>query len=105
VTQEPRWIDPDAAGWPVRLEHLELPPRGFWQLGTTAPATPSVAIVGSRRATFGGMEIAASIGRELAAAGIQVVSGMALGIDAAAHAGALDGGGSTVAVLDRKSVV
>jgi DNA processing protein len=99
VTREPRWIDPDSSEWPVRLEHLELPPRGLWQLGTTGPASPSVAIVGSRRATFGGVEIAASIGRELGAAGIQVVSGMALGIDAAAHTGALDGGGTTIAVL------
>jgi len=55
--------------------------------------------VGSRRATFGGVEIAQSIGRDLAAAGIQVISGMALGIDAAAHAGALDAGGTTIAVL------
>jgi DNA processing protein len=55
--------------------------------------------VGSRRATFGGVEIASSIARDLAAASIQVVSGMALGIDAAAHHGALEAGGSTVAVL------
>jgi DNA processing protein len=96
---QPRWIDHAAPGWPVRLEHLEHPPRGFWQLGLVGPSSPSVAVVGSRRATFTGVEIACSIGRELAAAGIQVVSGMALGIDAAAHTGALDAGGTTVAVL------
>jgi DNA processing protein len=96
---EPRWIEPTAPWWPDRLEHLEHPPRGFWQLGTTGPSSPSVAVVGSRRATFGGVEIARSIGRDLAAAGIQVISGMALGIDAAAHTGVLDAGGTTVAVL------
>jgi DNA processing protein len=96
---QPRWIDPESADWPARLLHLESPPRGLWQLGTIGVTTPSVAIVGSRRATFAGVEIATSIARELASAGIQVVSGMALGIDAAAHTGALDAGGSTVAVL------
>jgi DNA processing protein len=96
---EPRWIDRSSADWPERLDHLGSPPAGFWQLGSVGPAQPSVAIVGSRRATFGGVEIASSIARDLAAAGIQVVSGMALGIDAAAHDGALEAGGSTVAVL------
>jgi len=68
-------------------------------MGAIAPHSPSVAIVGSRRATFSGVEIARSIARDLGAAGIQVVSGMALGIDAAAHDGAIAGSGSTVAVL------
>jgi DNA processing protein len=96
---EPQWVDPSSPAWPERLAHLESPPAGFWQLGSGGPTQPCVAIVGSRRATFGGVEIAASIARDLAAAGIQVVSGMALGIDAAAHNGALEAGGSTVAVL------
>ena len=96
---EPRWVDSSSPAWPDRLAHLESPPPGFWQLGATDPATPCVAVVGSRRATFQGVDIARSIGDELGAAGIQVVSGMALGIDAAAHTGALDAGGSTVAVL------
>ncbi|MFI5286834.1 MAG: DNA-processing protein DprA [Candidatus Dormibacteria bacterium] len=96
---EPRWVDPDSPEWPARLRHLGSPPRGLWELGTIGPAIPCVAIVGSRRATFAGVEIAASIARELGSAGIQVISGMALGIDAAAHTGALDAGGSTVAVL------
>ena len=96
---EPHWVAPGSPEWPHRLDHLERPPRGFWQLGPIGPASPAVAVVGSRRATFGGVEIARTIGRDLAAAGIQVVSGMALGIDAAAHEGALDARGSTVAVL------
>jgi DNA processing protein len=96
---DPRWVDPSSPDWPERLDHLESPPAGLWQVGAVGPAQPCVAIVGSRRATFGGVEIASSIARDLAAAGIQVVSGMALGIDAAAHDGALEAGGSTVAVL------
>jgi DNA processing protein len=60
---------------------------------------PVVALVGSRRASPYGLEIAHSLGRELSAGGVVVVSGMAFGIDSAAHEGALEGGGLTVAVL------
>jgi DNA processing protein len=58
-----------------------------------------VALVGARRASAYGIEVARSLGRDLAAAGVPVVSGMALGIDSAAHEGALEGGGLTAAVL------
>jgi DNA processing protein len=60
---------------------------------------PVVAVVGSRRASPYGLEVARSLGRDLSACGIVVVSGMAFGIDSAAHEGALEGGGLTVAVL------
>jgi DNA processing protein len=60
---------------------------------------PVVALVGSRRASPYGLEVARSLGRELSACGVVVVSGMAFGIDSAAHEGALEGGGLTVAVL------
>jgi DNA processing protein len=60
---------------------------------------PAVAVVGARRASAYGLEVARCLGRGLAAAGITVVSGMAFGVDAAAHEGALEAGGSTVAVL------
>jgi DNA processing protein len=58
-----------------------------------------VAIVGSRSATPTGISVAARLGRELADAGLVVVSGLARGVDAAAHRGALDGMGHTIAVL------
>lgn len=61
--------------------------------------SPAAAVVGARRATPYGLEVARALGRGLAAAGVTVVSGMALGIDSAAHAGALEAGGPTVAVL------
>jgi DNA processing protein len=59
----------------------------------------TVTIVGSRRASSYGLRVAEDLGRTLAAAGIAVVSGMARGIDAAAHRGALAGGGLTLAVM------
>jgi DNA processing protein len=62
-------------------------------------AGPAVAIVGARRASPYGIEVAHMLGRDLAVAGVPVVSGMALGADSAAHEGALEAGGLTVAVL------
>lgn len=60
---------------------------------------PCVAVVGSRKATPYGLEVARELGSGLAAAGVTVISGMAFGVDAAAHRGALDADGPTVAVL------
>ena len=68
-------------------------------LAREGEAAPAVAIVGTRRASDEGLEMARTLGRGLARAGVTVISGMALGIDSAAHAGALEGGGATVAVL------
>ena len=85
--------------WWERLEHLAQPPERLWLRGRAAPRHPCVAIVGSRRASDHALRAARRIGMDLAARGIQVVSGLALGVDAQAHRGALDGGGTTVAVL------
>jgi len=63
------------------------------------PESPGVAIVGARRASPYGLAVARSLGRGVAAAGLPVISGMALGADSAAHEGALAAGGATVAVL------
>ena len=65
------------------------PPVLFWQGDTLALERPRVAIVGTRNATTAGREMARLLGRELSDRGVSVVSGLALGIDAAAHAGAL----------------
>jgi DNA processing protein len=95
----PRQLLPGSQGWPHRLWHLAAPPARLWVRGADPRPGPAVAVVGSRRATLLGIDIAHAIGVELAGAGIQVVSGMARGIDAAAHRGCLDSGGFTVAVL------
>lgn len=91
------------SGYPSRLRDMEDAPAVLSGLGDPVAlprdTAPVVAIVGARRATPYGLEMARSLGRGLAAAGVPVVSGMALGIDAAAHAGALEAGGPTVAVL------
>jgi DNA processing protein len=101
VTAAPaRTVTRGDPGWPERLEHLEAPPAALWLLGRLPPpGGPCVAVVGSRRATPGGLLTAREIGSDLAAAGITVISGMARGIDAAAHRGALAAGGLTIAVL------
>jgi DNA processing protein len=75
------------------LDHLHV--RGRWPL----PARPRVAIVGSRRPSPYGEAVAEQLGSDLAKSDVIVVSGLALGIDAAAHRGALNGGGLTVAVM------
>lgn len=85
--------------YPPSLRHLDLPPPVLYCRGAI-PKAPAVAIVGSRRATRSGLDIAELFGRELAACGLCVVSGFARGIDLAAHRGALSTpAGETIAVL------
>ena len=85
--------------YPQPLLDLGLPPPAL-QVAGELPGGPAVAIVGSRRARPYALEIAGWLGRELAAAGLTVVSGFARGVDAAAHGAALSApGGRTVAVL------
>jgi DNA processing protein len=67
--------------------------------GTLEDGPRAVAVVGTRRASADGLEVASALGRGLAATGVTVVSGMALGVDSAAHAGAIARTGRTVAVL------
>lgn len=86
--------------YPVRLGEIYDPPLVLFVRGELREQDEhSVAIVGTRRATPYGIRMAEKFGRELGARGITVVSGMAAGIDSAAHRGAIEGGGRTIAVL------
>lgn len=87
------------AEYPRRLFEIGDPPPLLYLRGTIPVWEPTVAVVGSRRATREGLKAAERLSLELAAAGVLVVSGLARGIDTAAHRGALTAGGSTVAVL------
>ena len=86
--------------YPVRLAEIYDPPLALFVRGELREEDDHcVAVVGTRRATPYGIRMAEKFGRELAARGITVVSGMAAGIDSAAHRGALEVGGRTLAVL------
>jgi DNA processing protein len=85
--------------YPALLAEIPDPPPAFWIDGALPPVDARVAIVGSRNATPHGLQVAARLGEDLARAGSCVVSGLARGVDGAAHRGALRAGGPTIAVL------
>ena len=88
--------------FPSLLRELHDPPPGLFLRGggdVELLVAPAVAVVGARSCSSYGGQVARLLGRELSAAGVVVVSGMARGVDAEAHRGALEAGGATVAVL------
>jgi DNA processing protein len=87
--------------YPERLRDLADPPAVLHVLGDPGVlADPEgVGVVGARRASTYGLDVARALGRGLSAAEVTVVSGLAMGIDSAAHAGALEGPGRTIGVL------
>jgi DNA processing protein len=87
------------AGYPKMLKEIHDPPIGLYRKGGYTFDHPCLAIVGSRRTTLYGQAVAKKFGAELARLGFCVVSGLARGIDTAAHEGALSVGGKTAAVL------
>ena len=97
-----RWLARSDGEFPPLLRAIHDPPAGLFVRGV-APIEllrgPTVAVVGARACSPYGAQVARMLGRELAAAGLVVVSGLARGIDGEAHRGALESGGSTVAVL------
>jgi len=93
-----RVLEPQHLEYPAGLKDLPDPPARLFLLGTL-PHAAAVAIVGSRAATPYGITFARRLAQDLARVGTPVVSGLARGIDAAAHLGALDAGGFTLAVI------
>ncbi len=92
-----KWTDED---YPVSLREIPDPPPYLFVRGPAPLHQPGcVAIVGARAASDAGLRMSHRLGMELAAKGFTIVSGLARGVDGAAHQGALDGGGRTVAVL------
>ena len=88
--------------YPSLLRELHDPPPGLFLRGSGGVellSRPAAAIVGARACSSYGSQVARLLGRELSAAGLVVVSGLARGIDGEAHRGALEAGGRTVAVL------
>ena len=86
--------------YPLLLKEIPGSPKEIYYLGRLPKAEETlIAIVGTRKATSDGRILAKQIAKDLAEAGITIVSGLAFGIDAAAHEGALAGGGKTIAVL------
>lgn len=97
-----RFLPRSAPDFPPLLRAVHDPPAGLFLRGVATPellARPAVAIVGARGSSGYGASVARSLGRELAGAGLVVVSGLARGIDAEAHRGTLEAEGTTVAVL------
>jgi DNA processing protein len=97
-----RWLGRSEPGFPPMLAAIHDPPPGLFLRGAGAPdllARTAVAIVGARSCSPYGSQVARSCARELAAAGLVVISGLARGVDGEAHRGALEAGGITLAVL------
>ena len=97
-----RFVGRSEAGYPPLLRELPDPPPGLFLRGAgnlDLLHARAVAVVGARACSSYGSHVARLLGRELAAAGVVVLSGLARGVDGEAHRGALDSGGVTVAVL------
>ena len=103
-----RFIIPGDAEWPAQLDDLNDAagagqagaPFGLWVVGRRLDELPAgVAIVGARAATLHGEHIAAALAAGVVGAGYSLISGLGFGIDAAAHRGALEADGPTIAVI------
>jgi DNA processing protein len=99
LTQSIRIVRPGMHDWPHALGALRDCPEQLFVAGTLPASDQVIAIVGTRFADADGLRFARKLARDLSAAGAVIVSGGAAGIDSAAHLGALDAGGPTIAVL------
>lgn len=95
-----RHIENASKAYPESLKFIKRPPKILYYRGDVSLCSTScLAIVGARKGTAYGRDVAYRLAKRAACLGITIVSGMALGIDSAAHRGALDAGGKTIAVL------
>lgn len=85
--------------YPKALKYTADPPAVLYCIGRMMPEELCVAVVGSRKATWYGLDMSKKLSSELARHGVTIVSGMARGVDSRAHYGALEAGGRTIAVL------
>jgi DNA processing protein len=99
INMDAREVHRGQRGYPMRLDALSDAPPILWIVGAWSPAERAVAIVGARAARNSSTELAHSMAAKVAAQGVDVISGGALGVDAAAHRGAISAEGRTVAVL------
>ncbi|MBT8461271.1 MAG: DNA-processing protein DprA [Gemmatimonadetes bacterium] len=103
LERRPAWdrlIERGGIEYPERLTHLYAPPDRLWARGPVPlPPDRMIGIVGTRRATEYGRRMAHDLAFDLVAEGWVIVSGLASGVDASAHRGALAAGGTTIAVL------
>lgn len=100
--QRIRWLPRSSPCFPSLLSAIHDPPPGLFVRGEGEDellGRPVVGVVGARACSAYGASVARSLGRDLAAAGLVVASGLARGIDGEAHRGALEAGGATIAVL------
>jgi len=91
----------DEKNFPKLLKEIPLPPVAIYTKGKIDPEAVSLSVVGTRKATPDGEEIAYELAEKIAKQNIQITSGLAMGIDSAAHKGALKAKGKTIAVLGR----
>jgi len=100
IDRKIHFISCESAEFPQRLTHLPDMPRGIFYQGKLPEANRlSIAIIGARNCTSYGREMAGDFAKQLAASDIQVIGGLARGVDVSAHKGALLNGGDTFAVL------
>ena len=94
------WVTFEDDRYPGELMHLANPPLVLWVKGRLpAPEEPRVGIVGSRRCSRYAGRVAENLGRDLGRRGVSVISGLARGVDGAAHRGCVEAGGKTTAIM------
>lgn len=99
ASHKAQFINSTEDHYPPLLKNIPDPPIGLYTLGTWEPTSQCIAIIGSRRTSLYGMKVARELAAGLASKGIWIISGLASGIDSAAHEGALSVGGKTAAIL------